>query len=235
VAAAALLLYCACSQIAAQNPPPREGVRWSPLLKLSNREEIADRLARPFGDVFEGHAHGRKATISNCNDYLRLSGQGFQTSNMRAGAILEVDAVECVALVILRSARAPQADSLRGFQMNATALSLLPPELAPAVSNELVAQAKAADAAGQSWQTYVPKATARVLGPWQLAVSQPGWNTQVTLYALGDLSGSGQEELLMRADYRVQQGTYANSRLFLLTRGAHVNSRLRLIREVPVP
>jgi hypothetical protein len=202
---------------------------------LDSRQAIDARLAQPFGDVFQGKAQGEKATIENCNDYLRLSTQSFQAEDNRAAGILHNDAVECVALAMLRSARVPGAALLPGFQMNAETLNRLPPELAPAVSNELIAREKAADAARGSWKTYAPNSKAVVQGPGRLSVSQTGWRTQLTLYARGDFSGKGNEELLLRADYHAQQGTYGNSKLFLLARGNPGTQRLRLVREVPVP
>jgi hypothetical protein len=211
-----------------------DGVRWSPRLKLMSRQEIDKRLAEPFGDIFQGSAQGQKVSVASCADYLQVSGKGFQPDGPHAAGILHNDAVECVALNMLKWARDPRAGFLPGFQMTVNTLSVLPPELAPAVSSETMEKEEAADALGGTWRSFAPPAQVRVVGPWRIVVTQPNWSTQVTLYARGDFSGGGQEELLMRADYHALGGTYGNSKLFLLASGTKPG-RLRLVREIAVP
>ena len=197
-------------------------------------QAIDQRLTQPFGDVFEGMAQGQKATVANCSDYLRLSQQGFQPDGPNSVVILHSDGVECEALSLLKSARAPQARSLAAFQMTVNSLSILPAELAPAVSNEVIAQEKAADAAGGSWRTFAPKSEVKVLSPWRISVTQPNWSTQLIVYARGDFSGGGEDEVMMRADYHALQGTFGNSKLFLLKPGVKPG-RWQLVREIAVP
>ena len=218
-----------CAPAYAQNG----AVTWSPVLKLGSRKAIPGRLAQPFGDVFTGSVKGATASISNCNDYLRLSPEGFQPDNDQEARILHNDAVDCTALKLLEGVRKPAKPAVQ-FQLNDSALALLPPELAPAVSNDLIAKAKAADEAGESWQSYLPDTVAKSAGPGQLDVSQSGWKTHLTLYATGDFSRSGEEEFLIRADYQAVSGTYANSSLFLVKAGSNGAKRLRLVREVMV-
>jgi hypothetical protein len=216
----------ACAQTSA--------VTWSPVLKLKSRQAIRERLAEPFGDVFTGSVGGAKGSVSNCNDYFRLSAKGFQPDNDQESRVLHNDAVECVALQLIQSARSPRKGPALGLKLDGSALSILPPELAPAVSNEMIAKAKAADEAGQSWSAYVPDAVAKSAGPGELDVSQTNWKTHLTLYATGDFTGAGQEEILLRADDQAVNGTYANSKLFLLAAGKGGAKRLRLVREVSV-
>lgn len=227
-------LSVSCMIAAGQGAAEKTRVRWSPLLKLDSRKAIDERLARPFGDVFEGNAGGSKTSVANCNDYLRWSEQGFHAGNEREQKVLHNDAVECVALRMLRAARTPMTALLPGFKMTTATLSMLPPELAPAVSNELILKARAADAAGKSWATYIAEAAAKVVAEDQLEVSQPGWITRLSLYARGDFSGRGKEELLVRADYQAQGGTYATSHLFLLARNESGAKRLQFVRQVVV-
>jgi hypothetical protein len=202
-------------------------------LQLDSRKSINARLARPFGDVFEGNARGAPASVSNCQDYLRRSEQGFEAASEREGQILHNQAVECVALKMLRSARTPQSGMQLGFELGAGSLSVLPPSVAPAVSEDQAEAAKSAEASGKSWASFLPEAVAKPVAPGELAVSQPGWSTHLWLYARGDFSGHGREEILMRADYRAEGGTYASSQLFLLG-GRAKTKRLRLIRQIPV-
>lgn len=195
---------------------------------------IDQRLKQPFGDVFQGTVRGQKVTVSNCADYLRLSAEGFEPNGVQAAQILHSDGVKCEALSLLRAGRAPRIGAMAGFQMTVNALSMLPAELAPAVSNEVIAQEKAADASGGTWQSFAPKSQVKVLSPWRITVTQPNWSTQLTVYARGDFSGSGADEVLIRADYHALQGTYGNSKLFLLKPGLKLG-RWQLVREIAVP
>ena len=226
-----LFSFIASSQTAA----PKDKVQWSPLLKLENRKEIDQRLSQPFGDVFQGTVGGNSATISNCTEFLKISGKGFHAADNMQATVLHNDGVDCVALNMLRTAKAPRRHLLPGFEINSDSLRVLPPELSPGVSWEMIAKAKAAGEAGSSWKTYVPDANAVAIGENQISVSQADWKTQVTLYARGDFSGRGNEEVLVRCDYAATKGTFRNSQLFLLAHGSNGAERLRLVRMISVP
>ena len=226
------LLISSAFLFGAQNES-NAGVRWSPLLKLDSRQEIGSRLALPFGDVFEVSAKGEKETVANCNDYLRVSVGGFDSASSTTSAILHNDGVECVALNMLRSAKTPKLRLIATFAISPMTLSELPPELAPVVSADLISKARAADAAGKSWKSYEPNAVASQMDNDRIEVTQPGWTSTVTLYASGDFSGNGRNQLLIRSDYKAEGGTYGNSKLFLLERSAKAK-RLQLVREIKV-
>jgi hypothetical protein len=57
------------------------------------------------------------------------------------------------------------------------------------------------------------------------------WEANVALYARGDFDGNGIEELLLRKDGALLQGTYRDHCLFILTRTSN-QGPLRVVREI---
>lgn len=220
----------------AKEPSDPYRVRWSPALKLKSISDIDARLHRSFGDVFEGTVHGQPVTIRNCGDYLANAREGFAvTGGELAAKVLRADAVDCVALEALRSARPAATSYLREFQLNSAALAKLSPILAPAVSNEKIAEARHAAEEGESWRQFVPAAHAKpLLKPGVLDVTQPDWDATITEYGRGDFNGDGVDDLLVRADYAATKGTYRNARLFLLSRKSEAGI-LEVIKEYTIP
>ncbi|MDQ2776600.1 MAG: hypothetical protein M3Y57_17030 [Acidobacteriota bacterium] len=232
------LTATSCSTTTPQSEPARTAslpVEWSPSLHLANLSDVPGRMNLPFGDVFTGTVNGRRATIANCSDYLRLSKQGFKDPNDQEVGVLHNDAAECVALSLLEAAKPARKTYLADFKLTPASLTLLPPELAPAVSDTQEAAAKAADSEGKSWKDYVPEAqaTAGKRGS-EIEVKQPGWLTKVMEYGRADFTGGGSQQLLIRVDYASTEGTYGDSKIFLLGRGT-AQARLKLGQTVPVP
>jgi hypothetical protein len=58
-----------------------------------------------------------------------------------------------------------------------------------------------------------------------------GWEATVSLYARGDFDGNGIEELLLRRDGTLLEGTYRNHSLFILTRSSN-HGPLRVVRKI---
>ncbi len=139
---------------------PRTGsvpVQWSPSLHLANLSDVAGRMNQPFGDVFIGTVNGRQATVANCGDYLRLSKQGFQDPNDQEVRVLHNDAVECVALSLLKAAKPARTTYLADFKLTPQSLTSLPPELAPAVSDSKRLQPKRPTARADRGRIMFPK------------------------------------------------------------------------------
>ncbi len=210
-------------------------IQWSPALHLKSLAHIPERLNQPFEDTFKGVAEGKPATISSCNDYLRLSQKGFAASNDREHAVLRLNAVDCAAVSLLQTAKPAHITLLNNFRLTPEAMNILPPELAPAVSQEKEVDAHAADLAGESWKTYVKDAQATASDvASQILVTEPGWSTKVTEYGRADFTGDGVEDLLVRTDTAATQGTYGNTQLFILSRKSK-NGRLTLEQTVSIP
>ena len=61
-------------------------------------------------------------------------------------------------------------------------------------------------------------ATATVSGPDQLLVKGKGFTERLILWGRGDLDQDGREDLLVQTLDTLTEGTYRNTRLFVLTR-----------------
>jgi hypothetical protein len=230
-----LRCFCLLAAVIATGCSTSLPVQWSPSLHLANLSDVAGRMNQPFGDVFTGTINGRQATVANCSDYLRLSKQGFRDPNDQEARVLHSDAAECVALNLFESATPARTTYLADFKLTPESLTSLPPELAPAVSDEQDALAKAADGAGRSWKDYVPEAQATSgKRSSEIEVTQPGWLSKVIEYGRADFTGAGNQQLLVRVDYASTDGTYGDSKIFLLGRGT-AQARLRLVKTIAVP
>lgn len=210
-------------------------IHWTPALRINNLSDLSKRLEKPFGDVFSGTVAGKPVKISNCTEYLRLTHENFKDEDQQDWLVLRSDGAECVALNLLQQARPAARTNIADFKLNSDSLNTLPPELAPAVSDAQQRAAVAADKAGQSWKDYVPSAQAtQGSSDYELNVRQPEQTANVTEYGRADFTGSGSEQTLLRVDYAAIQGTWGDSKLFILGRN-RPSGRLEVVRSVQIP
>ena len=125
---------------------------------------------------------------------------------------------ECVAMSELRRAVPARSSFVRNLPWNEHVLPLLPPQLAITVSGESERAAKAAAGRGQTWLNLDPSITARPKGPETIVVTGSGFREQLIFWGRGDFSGDGAEGLLVQSLDTLTEGTYRNTRLFVLTR-----------------
>lgn len=195
------------------------GVWWTEKLHLTQLSAIAQRLESPFEDPIAVQNGAQSAVVRSCADYFRYRRQGFAPASDMELRVLRSWGVDCDALRLLENVKPPARSFLRGFQLGVAVIGVLPPQLATALSKEKALEAKQAEEKGMSWGTYAPRARARHRGN-QLLVTDGNTRTTLEVYARGDFDNDGIEDILVRDDSEVIGGTYANSRLFLLTRSA---------------
>ena len=191
-------------------------VRYNPQLKISSRGQLEQRLREPF---VEGTAH--PAGVSNCAQLLaqrRRSSQA-QASDRETQADRSTLAA-CAILDRLWRAKPARSSYLSDLAWNERVLSMLPPQLAIAVSADSERAAGAAAAQGKRWPAVDPSVTAAPSskGPDQIMVTGNGFREQLILWGRGDFNGDGIEDLLVQSLDTLTQGTYRNTRLFILTR-----------------
>ena len=116
---------------------------------------------------------------------------------------------------------------------NEHVLSILPPQLAITVSADSERAAVAAAAQGKNWAAFDPSVTAALSskGPDQIVVTGNGFSEQLILWGRGDFNRDGVEDLLVQSLDTLTQGTYRNTRLFVLTRRA-ANANLVLVSSL---
>ena len=129
----------------------------------------------------------------------------------------------------MQQAKAATSSHVAKLKWNEQVLPLLPPQLAINVSADAVRKAEAAAAKGQSWPDFDKSATASADGEDQIVVQGEGFMERLILWGRGDLNGDGVEDLLVQSLDTLTQGTYRNTRLFILTRKT-AGGKLSLVR-----
>ena len=202
-------------------------VQYSPVLKVASRADLDRRLRAPFAD---GAAH--PAGVSNCTQLLTKRGQQGEGQGPEQEMQAErATMAECLVMQELRQARPSRSSYVHNLPWDDRLMSLLPPQLAITVSNETRRAAAAAASRGQNWQDFDPSATASVNGPEDIVVTGKGFREQLTLWGRGDFNGDGVEDLLVQSLDTLTEGTYRNTRLFVLTRHTK-KGRLSLVRSL---
>jgi hypothetical protein len=207
---------------------PRK-VEWSLKLRLKDRAAISSRLSEPFDGTISVVKEGHRASVSNCNEYLKLSALGFAPAVDRDTRLLQSWGLDCQALQALRGALPARVSWLKDFNLDAEAPGYLPPDLAASVSSEDTRKAHDAAARHLSWRQYQSGLTATP-APDGLSVVADGTNTRLEIYARGDFNRDGLEDILIRTTVTFNAASYTDSRLFLLTRDRQ-RARLRVLRE----
>jgi hypothetical protein len=204
-------------------------VWWASELRLVRPSKAMERLREPFDSPLPFKNGGQSLEARNCIDLLRYRGSGFAPVSDREAGITQSLVVDCLAVKALYHARAPRVSFLRTFRLDAQALGILPPDLAPIISDEDRQKVHKAASKGMSWKQFDPSATASVQGE-SFAVLSEDTRTTVKIYGRGDFNADGIDDLLVRVDTAAVHGTYRTSRLLLLTRTRN-DGVLQLIRE----
>ncbi len=196
-------------------------IQYSSRLNLSSPSEIDQRLRAPFA---EGIAH--PAGMDNCAQMLaqcdpvahgKCAGQASATSD-RDFQAQKMTMVDCLILQQLRHAAPATSSYVEALQWDEHVVPLLPPQFAITVSKESALKAKSAAKGGKRWLDFDKTIAASADGPDQILVQGTGFEERLILWGRGDLNGDGLEDLLVQSLDALTQGTYRNTRLFLLTR-----------------
>lgn len=205
-------------------------ITWSRTLELPTWSEIETRLAKPFVESITMVLQKKTTEAIDCRTLLDLRGRGFEPLGDQAHAAERYEGARCLALTLLRTARPAKTSNFVGFKLNPAALGALPPTLSTAFSTIEEDAARRAEAAGKGWLSYEPKIRAK-MDQQTLVVSSQVWQSHIEIYARADFDGDGTEDLLVAMDETATEGTFNNTRLFLLTRdrpGAMIRTVKRL-------
>ncbi len=202
-------------------------VQYNGRLKVSTRAELERRLNVPFA---EGTAH--PPGVSNCAQLLARRGRAPQKreTNGQFQAMRSTMA-ECLVLRELQRARPARRSYIQGLVWDEHVLSILPPELAISVSGEAKRAAQAAASHGKTWAELDPSVSALAKGTDRIVVSGRAFREQLILWGRGDFNGDGNEDLLVQSLDTLTEGTYRNTRLFVLTRNS-ADAPLSAVREL---
>jgi hypothetical protein len=204
-------------------------VQWASDLRLARPSKAMERLREPFDSALPFKNGEQRLAAKNCADLIAYRKSGFTPVSDRDAGIAQSLIVDCLAVKALYSATVPRESFLRAFHLDLHALELLPPNLAPIISDEDRQNVRSAAAKGMSWKQFDSSASASVQGE-SLAVISDDTRTTVKIYGRGDFNADGIDDLLVRVDTAAMHGTYRSSRLLLLTKTRR-DGILRMIRE----
>jgi len=187
-------------------------VEYNARLGVTSRADLDQRLRAHFA-VGTAHPTG----ILNCEELL--SKQGRQAAS-RGSQTMHSTLVDCLVFSELRGALPAHSSFLRELKWDEQVLRLLPPQLAISVSAESKRAAETAANQGRNWQDVDPSvaASAGSKGPEEIVVTGNGFSERLILWGRGDFDGDGIEDLLVQSFDTLTEGTYRNTRLFVLTR-----------------
>jgi hypothetical protein len=202
-------------------------VQYNARLDVTSAEDLKKLLGEPFK---KGVVH--PSGVLNCVQLLarqrntrEASGQDFQAAqSLRA---------QCVVLQELELAVPAKTSSLHDLSWDDHVLPLLPPQLAITVSRESTNDAAKAADAGRNWRDFDPSIAASISskGPDEIVVTGDGFTERLVLWGRGDFTKDGVESLLVQSFDTLTEGTYRNTRLFLLTRSSK-NEQLTVSRSI---
>ena len=225
-------------------------VWWSPSLELESLDQIdaiLDGLYPPEDQVVVTKYVGDDNTIpplreviQNCRDHIRLIEDGYEIFSFPSDALdlKRRYGDECFALDALSRAKPATSSFVNEFELNADALSLLPPLFRPVGSCGYLRSSWLANRDGRSWtefrhrDPYYAVEGVRPLSETELEIDAEAWSVRVELYGRGDFNGDGREDLLLRTIDRFRDG-FDESHLFFLVRDGPT-STLRIAWEYGV-
>jgi len=213
IRAGACFLAASLVLLPAQDRGASIAVSYSDRLHVSSRPELDRRLRAPF---LNGTAHPNG--VSNCTQWLDLPGTRGNQASDRLVPAQRSTLAECLVLRELSRALPARSSYLRQLQWDAGVLPLLPPQLAINASPFSRQGAAGAARQGRNWLTFDPSVTATVHAPDTILVSGQGFRTQLILWGRGAFDPSRTEELLVQSLDTLTEGTYRNTRLFILAR-----------------
>ncbi len=197
----------------------------SPLLNLYTQSDVQQRLNTPFA---EGVVHPSDtkscAKLANKKREAVLEGAGGSDAQAQVSTL-----AECVILQTLSRARPSRTSYVGELNWDANVMSLLPPELAIAVTEDAVRAVQSADSSHQSWAEMDQSVKATSDGTDQILVTGNTFQERLIVWGRGDFTGDGVQDLLVQT--MDAQGAYKNTRLFVLTR-KNAESKLSVAKQL---
>ncbi len=224
---AGFALALAQAQTLGQTPdktlaPARPIMATAALGSVSAPPRPAD-LLRPFDTplplLLKTAAEPQRVEALHCADWLKLRATAVGSDNDAAWRVVRFQTVPCEALALLLQARPAAHSALAPASAPELATAAYPGALWPDPSAQAQAQAQARR---PSPGTHLARASGqprwKPAADGSLSLQNQRWRVSLTLLALGDFDGDGWEDAAYRWQAESRQGSYADSRLLVLTR-----------------
>lgn len=218
----AVLLVSACAQ--AEHP-----VSWDSSLGLNSQADIQEALSAPWEDAapFNSTVSETERMVRNCLEYRQAIDQGYEPLNNLVAAYVIDKAAYCNVLFKLSAAQPSEQTYIADFSLDQETIGTLPPQVGFIISEERTSLASRAYAAGQGlgdFEAYSVIESSRE----HAQIAGDDWVMKLDVVAHGDFNADGIEDLLMKVNYRATEGSYRDSRVFVLTR-TEKSGRIQLV------
>lgn len=226
----ALGAWVGLAALAADAMPPSA----QPALGLAGPLPGAGDFLRPFETPLPLQVRGasgvQRVEALHCQDWLQHRLQTVGSDNDAAWRVVRHQTVPCEAMAVLAGARPAARSALPPAFDKALATALYPGALWPALSPQeqrRLAASSASLARSSGAARWSP-------GPdGSLVLSRPQWRVHLRLLARGDFDADGWEDAAFAWQGEALAGSYADSRLVLLTRKPG-DKALRLLDPGPL-
>lgn len=188
-------------------------------LQLNHAVPDETELARPFEDPLPALITTSKekqlVQLGNCQEYLAVRNLITGSDNEADYRVLIIQTVPCLALSLLKSANLAKQSALPDNFQNYTNTAFYPATLWPAVSDD---ERKNKEWSAGTLLTYTKQKALRKIDKERLGLVKSRWGLHLKLLARGDFNHDGWEDAAFRWEGYATQGSYADSRLIVLTR-----------------
>lgn len=165
--------------------------------------------------------------LGNCSDYLALRSRIIGSDNEPNFRALIFQTVPCNALALLKSANMAKQSALPKSFHDYTNTSAYPATLWPAISED---ERKSNGWSSGTLSAYSKQATLNTIGEDAYGLEKSGYGFRITLLARGDFDHDDWEDAAFRWEGYALKGSYADSRLVILTR----KNTDTPLREIPL-
>ena len=198
---------------------PEHPVSWDPALNLESQADIQAALKAPWDDPapLVLSESGEEMVVGNCIEYMHARDQGYEPLNNLVAAYVNDKAATCEVLSELAAARPSEESYLEQFSLDPQAIGELPPQIGFIVSEERADAASTAGKAGQGLGEFEDYSV-NDFSANHAELDGDGWAMTIDVVAHGDFNADGVEDLLMKVNYQATEGSYIDTRVFILTR-----------------
>ncbi len=226
VAVIALSLLSHTVSASDEEPYP---IWWSPSLELESLDQIDKRLEKPFWPDDEGFVMGKwdvdrysvKDLAPNCATMLDLAEKGYSSAgSCNDIAIQTFFMAECEALRYLKSAQPAKRSYLVGFALDRESFQFLPPMVDLGISCQSICWRYYANEERRPMGEPEPLRELEIVNDHEMAFKTDFDGGRMEILARADFNRDGSDDILLRSGAYVFEGTWAVTKLFLLTRDA---------------
>ena len=181
------------------------------------KEALATQLNTPWSFSIEVSAPGEKShTVDSCRNYFAVDDQAEPVRPSEYPAY-RVVGISCLAVQQALSMQASDKSFVRSITCDKTLADKFPDEVALVISSEEKKRLNE-NPDIRVWSDVEEIISVDQLDTDVYHYKTEGVNHNIKRLALGDVNDDGLEDLLIRDDVTLDEGSYSASRLFVLTR-----------------